>query len=158
MAKEKQDKSEFLSKYLQKLEKKNGKLTPGIVVENARPENSPIHSYFEWDDDAAADKYRLWQARQLIARVYIINDPKDEEDKLVKVRVFHSIDVSDDEEADENRQYMNIVKIMSDDQLKEKLLEDALRDASFFMAKYNTLKELEPLMAEIRKLVKGKKK
>ena len=29
------------------------------VVEAARPEDAPLHSYFEWDDTEAARRYRL---------------------------------------------------------------------------------------------------
>lgn len=49
-----------------------GELTPRDVVDDARNPNSPLHSYFEWDDGAAAEAYRLKQARGLIKAVVAI--------------------------------------------------------------------------------------
>lgn len=43
-----------------------GRLTPEQVVEDARAEDSPLHSHFTWDDAEAAQKYRLNEARALI--------------------------------------------------------------------------------------------
>ena len=37
------------------------------VVAAARDPLSPLHSKFQWDDSKAAHRYRLWQARQIIA-------------------------------------------------------------------------------------------
>lgn len=44
-----------------------GRLTPASVLRRARNENSPMHSYFEWDDAEAAEKFRIEQARTLIS-------------------------------------------------------------------------------------------
>lgn len=44
----------------------NGELTPEIVVEAARDPGSPLHSYFDWNNDTAAHKFRLEQGRRLI--------------------------------------------------------------------------------------------
>jgi hypothetical protein len=51
----------------------DGRLTPDQVVKDARKETSPLHGEFEWDDSVAAHKYRIEQARDLIAghKVYI---------------------------------------------------------------------------------------
>ncbi|HUD75319.1 MAG TPA: hypothetical protein VMQ76_09630, partial [Terracidiphilus sp.] len=47
-------------------DKNGGLLLPEKVVEAARPVSSPLHSWFEWNDNKAAENYRIWQARQLI--------------------------------------------------------------------------------------------
>jgi hypothetical protein len=49
-----------------------GELTPADVLADARHNNSPLHTYFEWDDSAAAEQYRLKQARGLIRAVVAI--------------------------------------------------------------------------------------
>jgi hypothetical protein len=48
-----------------------GELTPARVVEDAADEASPLHSYFEWDDEKAAHAHRFAQARALIRRVRV---------------------------------------------------------------------------------------
>jgi len=49
----------------------DGRLTPDAVVDAARPINSPLHSFFEWDDTAAAHEWRREQARELIRSVTV---------------------------------------------------------------------------------------
>lgn len=49
-----------------------GELTPEDVLTDARNHNSPLHSFFEWDDTAAAEQHRLGQARGLIRAVVAI--------------------------------------------------------------------------------------
>jgi len=44
-------------------------LTPASVLKEAKDPNSPLHKYFEWDNTAAAEKWRLRQAFELIAAV-----------------------------------------------------------------------------------------
>ena len=43
-----------------------GLLRPQAVVDAARPEDSPLHGAFCWDDTEAARLYRLDQAQRLI--------------------------------------------------------------------------------------------
>ena len=47
----------------------NGQLDPREVVREAEDPQSPLHPFFEWDNDAAAEAWRLEQARVLIRRV-----------------------------------------------------------------------------------------
>lgn len=53
------------------LERSQGRLTPDVVVDDARDPTSPLHDQFEWKDDEAARLYRIDQARQLIRSVKI---------------------------------------------------------------------------------------
>lgn len=53
-------------------QQEKGELTPQDVVKDARNPNSPLHSFFEWDDSEAAEQYRLKQARGLIRAVVAV--------------------------------------------------------------------------------------
>lgn len=59
---------------LESIRDESGDLTPRLVVDAARPEDSPLHSRFEWDDSIAGEKYRLSQAGELL-RVVFKPDP-----------------------------------------------------------------------------------
>lgn len=48
-----------------------GRLTPEMVVEAAREEDSPLHPCFEWDDTKASRAWRIEQARKLIRSVTV---------------------------------------------------------------------------------------
>lgn len=47
-------------------------LTASAVVQQSRPKDAPLHPAFEWDDKAAAEQHRLWQARQIIRAVHVV--------------------------------------------------------------------------------------
>ena len=49
-----------------------GRLTPMEVVDAARDRGSVLHSYFTWDDAAAAQEHRIEQARQLIRGIQVV--------------------------------------------------------------------------------------
>lgn len=44
-------------------------LTAISIVEDAENTSSPLHRFFEWDESAAAEKYRRKQASNLISRI-----------------------------------------------------------------------------------------
>jgi hypothetical protein len=69
--------------------KRDGVVTPTAVLQDAADETSPLHRLFEWDDTAAAERYRLDQARGLIRRYRVIHETKPEE--TVRVRAFSSV-------------------------------------------------------------------
>lgn len=51
---------------LEKLYAKHKTITVDLVLEEAAKPKHPLHSYFEWNDKAAADKYRKVQCYAMI--------------------------------------------------------------------------------------------
>lgn len=84
-----------------------GQLTPNALVTSARAEDSPLHSYFEWDDSIAGEKYREWQARQLIRVVVLEGD---------NVPAFHNVTFVD-EGGEKVRAYKKTTEVVQDDAL-----------------------------------------
>lgn len=66
---------------LQSISERRGDLTASIVVEEARPESSPLHDRFEWVDSEAARRHREWQARHLMNRIEVIVELSGEQQK-----------------------------------------------------------------------------
>ena len=56
---------------VQSLYDQHGRVESKALVDAARPETSPAHDAFEWDDAAAAEQHRLQQARRWIRIVKI---------------------------------------------------------------------------------------
>lgn len=56
---------------LDKLQARDGKVTPEALLKEAMPKRSPIHNVFNWDDTEAARQWRLWQARASIREVCV---------------------------------------------------------------------------------------
>lgn len=63
----------------------NGKVVPSDLVEAARPEDSPAHPGFEWDDEVAGREYRLHQARKWCRQIEIRVEPDKTTERLVHV-------------------------------------------------------------------------
>jgi len=63
---------------LERIRERDGVIRASVVVEEAKPEESPIHDRFTWDDEKAANEYRLIEARQLIRSVVVVSNGRSE--------------------------------------------------------------------------------
>ena len=118
-----------------------GLLLPQTVVESARPIRSPLHSRFEWDDSTAGEKYRIWQARQLI-RVAVEMIPG----MASTTEVFVSLS---SDRIDGNG-YRIQTEVFKDEDLRNQLLQDALDELEIFKIKYRRLVELNKVFSAIK--------
>lgn len=66
--------ADVVGEELERIRLKTGRLTPDVVVKEARLKKSPIHAAFEWDDTLAGEKYRLHQARNIIRAVRVVTE------------------------------------------------------------------------------------
>ncbi len=110
-------KAEDVGKILEKLEKKYGGSTPEAILKEAKPKNSPIHNWFEWDNTEAARKHREWQARSLVQQITIIykNTGKT---KPQTVRAFVSI------VENNRRHYVSTARVLSNLDLRKQAIDD----------------------------------
>jgi hypothetical protein len=108
----------------------DGFIKPHRVVEWARknPE-SELHKRFEWDNKTAADEYRLYQARRLIA-VHVVSSGGQRQ----------TISLIQDRTPD--RGYRHIEPVMKNADLREAALRQALDELRRWEAKYQYLQEL----------------
>ena len=104
-------------KLLIQLARRNGGvLKVDDVLDEAKDEASPLHKHFEWDDTAAADKYRRDQARYLIQKCKITlieNEP-------VSIRAFVSLQ----SDRDSGGGYRLTSEVVTDERRKQELLHD----------------------------------
>lgn len=70
---------------LTEIRAQHGKLTPEIVLEEARPDDSPLHGYvFDKEVGDAAEAYYLERAHQLIQRVRVVVRKNDTEQRSIR--------------------------------------------------------------------------
>lgn len=132
-------KAQTYGEFLWKLKEENGDvLTSAQIVEKAKPKNSPIHDYFEWDDTTAGEKWRLWQARNLIGRIEIIVVSDGKEDQI---RAFHNISVQEGEEHE--RGYVTLRDVQKNENYFEIVLENALNEIKSWQKRYGQYKRLK---------------
>ncbi len=129
----------------EEIEKKTGALTKEAVVEEARPESSPLHGCFEWDDNIAAEKYRCEQARLLICNLRVVYEDKTKEEGKLITRAY----VSTSEKRSDRAQYMTVEKALSDEKTRLLVLHTAMDELRIFKGKYSTLNELGEVMTAI---------
>jgi len=127
-----------------------GVLTASTIVVAARDEESILHSQFEWDDSAAAEQYRMWQARRLLNVVVEYIGPKDGQRRT---RVFVSLTP---DRTGKDGGYRQITAVLSDREHRQQLLDDALEEMERFQRKYEELQELVEVISAMRKVCKAR--
>jgi hypothetical protein len=106
-------------------------LVPEDVVDWAAAHpDSPLHEAFEWDDTAAAARYRIWQARVLIT---IVVAKVDDRPRFVSLSI---------DRVKPSGGYRPIDEVRADPELRAVLLRDALAEYRRVRAKYAHVKEL----------------
>lgn len=110
---------------LQAIYDERRELTAEIVVKIATDPDHPLHAEFEWDDSAAAEQYRLEQARSLIRRVTIVLEDHP-------VRAFPFLQSRDS--------YVPLTEVLADTNWRNEMLRDFEREAERFARKWRTHK------------------
>lgn len=113
-----------------------GLLDPKKVVASAKPQASPLHHHFEWDDGKAARAYRLDQARALIQMAVEV-----EPSLGIPVRVFVSLSSDRKQEGG----YRETTEVLNKTALRRIMLQDAFRELDQFKARFLALSELSPI-------------
>lgn len=116
--------------------------TPQQIVDRARDESSELHKCFEWDNDVAAEKWRLQQARMVVCHLVI-----KEERRIVdqpEIRYFHIVEKSEG--------YKPTEIIYKNPDEYEKLLANAVGELRAIELKYKSLSELELVFEAIHQI------
>lgn len=129
-----------LREHLQAIYDAHQRLTPAIVVDEARPEEHPLHSHFEWNDAVAAEAHRQEQARRLIRSVRVVRQNADGDDEPTDVRAFHAI------RRDDLNSYEPIERVIADPLMTKMLLADMKREWQAMRRRYEAFQEFWTLV------------
>lgn len=119
--------------------------TPEQIVEKATDESTELHKCFEWDDSAAAHKYRLSQAQGIIRCLVVVNE-KVEDKELPTVRAIVSTNMR------ENTYEPVRITIRNVDSY-ERLKAEALRELEAFRKKYAVIEEIGDIIDELEAVI-----
>ncbi len=128
---------------LEQCRQEKGALNARTLVDYATPEDSPLHNYFEWSDSHAAQLYREHQARCFIHSVKIVY--KDDQNKAQEAPAFVAIKYTDSPGL---REYESTIKVLSDDERREKLLAQAKEELDAFIQRYGSLTGLSNILQD----------
>ena len=134
---------------LRAIEQSNGLITPRAVVAKAKAKGSPLHPFFEWDNNKAAELYRVSQARQLICSVYVRDADSESPES---VRAFVNIKAQD-EESDKARQgYVEMRTAMANPSMQAQVLEYGKNQLVLWRLKFGHLQQFLGVVNEIEKV------
>ncbi len=116
-------------------------LLPADVVKAARAEDHPLHKKFDWDDTKAAHKWRLSQARDLIASVRI--EWEESPGRVVKVQAYHHIRA-------EGTGYYPTETIISHESMRQALVRELTEDARVMARRLGTFRRDDRALRAVR--------
>ena len=118
-------------------------LTAETLLNANKLKNAPLHNDYEWNNQKAANEWRLHQSRHFLNSliVVMVNDETSEE---LHTRAVHI--------TTEAHKYEPITTIIKEENKYAVLLENALAELNSFKRKYEVLKELKPVFEAIDKL------
>jgi hypothetical protein len=131
---------------LDDLRLRNGGLRPEDVVADAKPDDSPLHPLFEWDDTTAANGYRLVQAREVIRSIVVVSSEDSAHPDSMRAFVRVSSVGEDDERG---AAYTHIDEAMANTRMREEVLSRAKGELAAWSKRYRQLQELASVHAAI---------
>lgn len=140
--------AQVAGEFINDISNKNGcNVTAQDLLEASRPEDTPLHNDFEWQDDIAAEEYRKYQARNILNSLTIVVEHKDNENKNCEsdIRAFFVIKEND------KQSYKPIKVIMMDNDYEQQLYNSALKELIAIKNKYATIQRLKHIFDEIEK-------
>lgn len=134
------------------LEKDNDKLTAEAIVKRAKKKGSKLYDLFEWDDSAAAIKYRKQQSRMLLASFALVpvgeTDPRGALPFFVAVRTVKP--PTDEKGKDvKGRAYVNISKAARNSWMLADMIETGRRRLDSFRVRYGHIEKFAPVLDAI---------
>ncbi len=123
----------------ERIESKFGTLTAENVLDESRDINAVLHPCFEWNDNIAAEKFRVEQARHMIGNITVIVEMPAFEDNVQRQIVTRAyVDVSEKPKG----KYVQIKTALSQENYRQRILRNALAELRMFQNKYQIYAEL----------------
>lgn len=124
-----------------------GELTPIAVVESARNPRNVLHRHFEWDDQKAAESYRLDQARAIIRSIHA----EDGDAADGHAAAFISI------AAKSGTSYRALGDVRNSADLQAMVLAQASRDLEAWEKRYRALEDICEIVRDARAAIQRRK-
>ena len=145
-------KPDIVGGVLEQINAECGSVTSKELLDRSRPEDSPTHDLFEWDDNVAAEAYRLEQSRYAIRHLRVIYEDANEEKQTISafVNIAPITAVAE---------YQDISVALSNQKTREAVFSRIRAELDAFIERNKKFDELGELLIERgRKLLKTKKK
>lgn len=132
------------SKCYEEIQQIGDEVQPEQVLDKARDKSSELHKCFDWNDSSAAEKYRLFQARNVLNQlIVVVREEEKDNNEQIQFRVMLKNDTA------RGSGYKQTLVMVRDEDEYKKLLESAYRELHAFKQKYSCLSELSEILALI---------
>jgi hypothetical protein len=136
-------------KILEGIRKRDGNITPQAVLEEAKPESSPIHkAIYDKGQKAAATAYFEENARKMTRSIDVIYVKKGAPKTGTAAFVSVKMPTEGSKEPVKNA-YQSTEEVMKDPVQRDEVLGRAIREAISYRRKYAALQELSQVFKVI---------
>ena len=108
--------------------------TPEAIVKKAMDEETELHNCFTWDDEAAANKWRLQEARVVVNAIVTVEDTEDEP---ITYPTFESVVINN------SRQYVSRQEWVQDEDLRSQVYAEIGQAIGQLQRKVETYRYLD---------------
>lgn len=105
--------------------------------------DSELYKCFTWDDTKAANEWRKVEARQVLRLLVYKEDPVEEDEKPIQIRVMQNV----------NKEYKPVREIVRNNDEYKELLKRAKAELAAFRERYKQLAELETVLEAIDEII-----
>lgn len=131
--------------------KTTGPLTAERVLDEATNKRSPLHKYFTWNDQKAAHKWRLEEARRLIRSVEVVIE--DLRGKQIPMRAYFNV-----RDGEGVRSYEPMEFVFETPDLADQVIQQALAQLESWKLKFAKYQWAKGAMPGVRSALKAIKK
>jgi hypothetical protein len=131
--------AEVAKQCIDQIRSQEGKVTPGRLVDAAADAEHPLHPEFDWDNDSAARKFRLQQARKLITAIVVEYDRQPDRSYPQFINIRHG----------QERGYIAVTTALEVPEARQEILEQAKSYLQSFRRRYQNLQELASVVSAI---------
>jgi len=145
------EQAQVFGEELERIEARYGKITPSVVVSEAKHKESPMHGQFTWDDTEAAIAHRKWEARRLIGTLEVEirhTGGGTREINAVLMRAFPNVTNGD------GHKYVGLAMVQSREDYRQQLVSACMQAGKRWAAQARGYRELAPAVAAIDRTVK----
>lgn len=137
-------KAEIAAAEIRRIENERGPVTPSVLLAAARNGQSPFHPLIEWDDEKAAERYRLSQANRIIMSLrVVIKEGEPERPAYASLK---------DETGDAARAYVSMIDVSSDEVKRREFLLREVQRIGEYLQRSDGFPEMDPVRKALAKV------
>lgn len=133
------------------IDEKKEHVTPDEIVADARKKDSPLHTFFTWDENAAADKWRKKEAKSITGALRTATPDGEPTRTRAFVYVHHP-------EHDGKKVLLSTRSAMARQEFREEVIEQAVKSLLRSLSSWTGLYGNNPALRRVTKNVDGLRK